>query len=304
MKSSSSSPAAVSVPNGGLSPAGDGGPIIHDGFRLEVRRDDGTTPVVPIETASDGYHISVPEACHALLIETYQSRKPEPYSTQTKIQLTLAPGAHLTHYKLVLEGPHCTHQSFLEVDAARDSAFYSHVFLMGGAHVRNTIQVRLTGERAECVLNGLYVGRAQQVLETHTLIEHQKPHGSSREFYKGILDEESHGIFDGLVVVAKDAQKTDSAQSNKNLLLSPKAQAHSVPELKILANDVKCKHGSTIGQLDPHQFFYLRSRGIPAEEARKLLIYAFASEMIELVELDEIRASLLPCLKLTTSIRK
>ena len=175
---------------------------------------------------------------------------------------------------------------------------------MGGAKTRNTIQVRLARENAECVLNGLYVGRGQQVIETHTLIEHQKPHGSSREFYKGILDDEAQGVFDGLIIVAKDAQKTDSAQSNKNLLLSPKAKAHSVPELKILANDVKCKHGSTIGQLDPHQLFYLRSRGIPYAEARRVLINAFASEMIELIEIPELRASLLPCLNLTTSIRK
>src|SRR4029077_16299547 len=118
-----------------------------------------------------------------------------------------------------------------------------------------------------------------------------------------ILDDQSQGIFDGLIIVAKDAQKTDSAQTNKNLLLSPKAHAHSVPELKIMANDVKCKHGSTIGQLDPQQLFYLRSRGIPLLDARRLLVYAFASEMIELVESEEIRASLLPCLSLTTSTR-
>ncbi len=280
------------------------GSIIRDGFRLEARLNDGTKTILPIETSADGYHLAVPEGSQVLLIENYQTRKPEPYNTQSKIRLSVAPGAQVTHYKLVLEGPRAIHQSFLEVEVAAGAAFYSHVFLMGGEHVRNTIHVHLVGEHADCVLNGLYVGKGHQVLETHTLIEHQKPHGSSREFYKGILDDESHGVFDGLVVVAKDAQKTDSAQSNKNLLLSAKAQAKSVPELKILANDVKCKHGSTIGQLDPQQFFYLRSRGIPAEEARRLLIYAFASEMIELVELDEIRSLLLPCLSLTTSIRK
>jgi Fe-S cluster assembly protein SufD len=280
------------------------GSIIRDGFRLEMRSNDGQPGSLPIETTPQGYRVSVPEGRHVLLIETYKTLKPEPYSTQTHIQVALAAGAHMTHYKLVLEGHHATHHSFLEADVARDASFYSHVFLMGGQSVRNTIQVHLVGENAGCVLNGLYVGRGKQMLETHTLIEHQKPHGTSHEFYKGILDDEAQGVFDGLIVVTKDAQKTDSTQSNKNLLLSPRAKAHSVPELKILANDVKCKHGSTIGQLDAQQLFYLRSRGIPYEEARRLLISAFASEMIEFVQIDELRALLLPCLNLTTSIRK
>jgi Fe-S cluster assembly protein SufD len=280
------------------------GPIIRDGFKLEVRRTDGQAANLPIESMTQGYRLNVPEGNEITVIETYQSRKPEPYTTNSHLQLAIAPGARVTHYKLVLEGHQAAHESFLEVEAAKGAAFYSHVFLMGGAKIRNTIQVRLTGENAECMLNGLYVGRGQQVIETHTLIDHQKPHGSSREFYKGILDDEAQGVFDGLIIVAKDAQKTDSAQSNKNLLLSPRAKAHSVPELKIFANDVKCKHGSTIGQLDAEQLFYLRSRGIPFEEARRLLVNAFASEMIELIEIPELRASLLPCLNLTTSIRK
>jgi Fe-S cluster assembly protein SufD len=228
--------------------------------------------------------VTVPAGQEVTLIEKFTNNTREPNTTQTQVFLSVAPEAKVTHYKLVLEGFQANHHSFLEVELERAALFTSHVFLLGGAQVRNTIQVRLKGEHAECALNGLYVGGGKQVLETHTLIEHQKPHGSSREFYKGILDGESRGVFDGLVVVAKDAQKTDSAQMNKNLLLSSTARAHSVPELKILANDVKCKHGSTIGQLDPHQLFYLRSRGIPLAQARQLLIYAFASEMIELVE--------------------
>src|SRR6266700_927598 len=253
---------------------------------------------VRIEETAGTLRVTVPAGQKVTLVEKYQNFNPEPYTTQTKIQLLVAPKARVTHYKVVLEGTHADHQSFLEVDAGAGAAFYSHAFLMGGAKIRNTIQVHLTGENAECVLNGLYVGRGNQAIETHTVIDHQKPHGTSHEFYKGILDDQSYGVFDGLVIVAKDAQKTDSAQSNKNLLLSPKARAHSVPELKILANDVKCKHGSTIGQLDPEQLFYLRSRGVPLEDARQVLIYAFASEMIELVDLEEIKVSLLPCLNL------
>jgi Fe-S cluster assembly protein SufD len=253
---------------------------------------------VKIEPSDGGLHVTVPENVHVALVEQFQSGSPEAYTTQSKVSVSVGAGAQVTHYKLVLEGTQATHQSFLEVNVADRAAFHSHVFLMAGARIRNTIQVHLAGEHVECVLNGLYIGGGKQVIETNTLIEHQKPHGSSREFYKGILDGEAQGSFDGLIVVAKDAQKTDSSQVNKNLLLSSKAKAKSVPELKILANDVKCKHGSTIGQLDPQQLFYLRSRGIPVEEARQLLIYAFASEMIELVDLEEFKVSLLPCLNL------
>ena len=257
-----------------------------------------------MEESGDVTRISVPANSQVTLIERFQRRDQEPYSTQTKLEVSVGEGATLTHYKLVLEGAYAEHHSSLEAEVTKGGSLYSHVFLMAGAHIRNTIQVRLTGENAACVLNGLYVGGGRQIIETNTLIEHQKPHGSSREFYKGILDGESQGNFDGLIVVAKDAQKTDSAQVNKNLLLSSKAKARSLPELKILANDVKCKHGSTIGQLDPQQLFYLRSRGIPMDVARHVLIYAFASEMIELVELDEVKQSLLPCLSLTNSIKK
>jgi Fe-S cluster assembly protein SufD len=259
---------------------------------------------VKVEESSKGVRVVVPEGQKITLVEKFQRLDPEPYTTQSQIQLSVLPGASVTHYKLVLEGAHASHHSSIEAEVGRDASFTSNVFLMGGETVRNTIQVRLIGENATCVLNGLYIGHGKQKLETHTLIDHQRPHGSSHEFYKGILDEESQGIFDGLIIVAKEAQKTDSAQTNKNLLLSPKAKAHSVPELKIFANDVKVKHGSTIGQLDPQQLFYLRSRGIPNTEARRLLINAFASEMIELVEIDELKALLLPCLNLTTSIKK
>jgi Fe-S cluster assembly protein SufD len=261
------------------------------------------TSRVKIDTVGDALHVDVPSNEKVTLIERYDSL-PNATSTNSRIQVSVAPNAHVTHYKLVLENPQVEHHSSLEAIVQRDATFESHVFLMGGRHVRNTIQVRLQGDNANCTLNGLYIAAGQQIMETNTLIEHQKPHGTSREFYKGILDDESQGMFDGLIVVAKDAQKTDSAQVNKNLLLSAKAKARSLPDLKILANDVKCKHGSTIGQLEPSHLFYLRSRGIPLADARRLLIYAFASEMIEMVELEDLRNTLLSCLTSTTFIKK
>ena len=238
------------------------------------------------------------------MIEKNESLRPEPYTTQSKWEIVLAEGAKLNHYKLVHEGPQATHHSFLEVDVQKAASFQSHVFLFEGAQIRNTIHVRMTGEDADCLLEGLYVGSGTRVIENHTLIEHQKPRGTSRELYKGILDGQSRGLFDGLIIVQKEAQKTDSAQTNKNLLLSTEAKAVSNPELKIFANDVKCKHGSTIGQIDAAQLFYMRSRGVPQAEARRLLVYAFASEMIEQVEIPALREILFPCLNLATYIRK
>ncbi len=280
------------------------GMTLGDALWLEAKRSDGAPLTLQVEKTADGRRLIIPSGCQATIVEKYESLQADPYSTQTKLQISLEEGSKLLHYKLVHEGRQATHQSFLEVDVQKAASFQSHVFLFEGALIRNTIHVRLTGDDAECSLNGLYVGAGRQVIETHTLIEHQRPRGTSREVYKGILDGHSRGLFDGLIVVQKEGQKADSAQTNKNLLLSKEARADSRPELKIYANDVKCKHGSTIGQIDPAQLFYLRSRGVPLAEAKRLLVYAFASEMIEQVEIPAFREILFPCLTLATSTKK
>lgn len=234
----------------------------------------------------DQMRLTVPANVALTVVETYSS---QPTAVQTRLAVTLGENARLTHYKIVQPGTQGVHQSFAEVDVPRGAAYHSHVFLLGGAEVRNTIHVRLSGENADCVLNGLYMAAGEQKMETHTVIDHLKPHGTSREYYKGILDDRAQGLFDGLIIVQKDAQKTDSTQSNKNLLLSNTAKATSNPELKILANDVKCKHGATIGQLNADQLFYLRSRGVSAVEARRLLVRAFAKEMVDTIENDHVK---------------
>ena len=278
--------------------------VTNSGFLLEARGSDGSVVQLTPEPGKDGRRLTVPAGCQATLIEKNESMRPEPYTTQSKWEIVLVQGATLNHYKLVHEGPQAAHHSFVEVDVRKAASFQSHVFLFEGAQIRNTIHVRLSGEDADCRLEGLYVGSGTRVIENHTLIEHQKPRGTSRELYKGILDGQSRGLFDGLIIVQKEAQKTDSVQTNRNLLLSTEAKAVSNPELKIFANDVKCRHGSTIGQIDAGQLFYMRSRGVPQAEARRLLVYAFASEMIEQVELPALREILFPCLSLATSIRK
>lgn len=243
---------------------------------------------VRIDRSGSGVQLHLPEGSEASLVETFK----EEAGSEARLQVSLSARSHLTHYKLVDEGAKANHYSMLEVQVGASAAFDSHVFLFGGARIRNTIHVRLDGDNASCSLNGLYLATDDQVVETHTLIDHIRPHGTSREYYKGILDGKAQALFDGLIIVEKDAQKTDSAQLNKNLLLSSEASAKSNPELKILANDVKCKHGSTIGQINPEALFYLRSRGISLAEARHLLIYGFASEMIDQVRLTDLQESL------------
>jgi Fe-S cluster assembly protein SufD len=150
----------------------------------------------------------------------------------------------------------------------------------------------LNGEHIECTLNGLYLGNGDRVIDNHTAIDHAKPNCNSHEVYKGILTDRSRGVFNGKIFVRLDAQKTDAKQTNKTLLLSPDARIDTKPQLEILADDVKCTHGATVGQLDPNQVFYLRSRGLSESEARNLLTYAFAGDIVQRIKLEDLRAEL------------
>jgi Fe-S cluster assembly protein SufD len=174
---------------------------------------------------------------------------------------------------------------------SRDARFSDHSISFGAALSRNDIEVRFEAEGGECVLDGLFVADGRRVADTHSTVDHAKPHCSSREVYKGVLDGQARGVFNGLVVVRPGAQKTDAGQMNRNLLLSREALVHSTPQLEILADDVKCKHGSTVGQLDPNALFYLRSRGIGEPEARNLLTWAFASDLLRKMELGPLRGA-------------
>jgi len=162
--------------------------------------------------------------------------------------------------------------------------------VLGAALSRDDIEVRLDGEGASCDLAGLFVVDGKRVADTHSTIDHVRPHGTSRELYKGILDGKSRGIFHGKIIVRPDAQKTDAMQTNKNLLLSRESLVNSEPALEIFADDVKCRHGSTIGQLDEGAIFYLRTRGIGAEEARRMLVSAFASDVASRIRVAPLRA--------------
>jgi Fe-S cluster assembly protein SufD len=165
----------------------------------------------------------------------------------------------------------------------------SHSVLLGGALVRNNVHPVLAGEGGECLINGLFIGNGHQHLDNYMLVEHASPRCGSRQFYNGILDGHAHGVFHGRIIVHKDAQKTDAKQTNRNLLLSDDAQIDTKPQLEIYADDVKCTHGATIGQIEGDALFYLRSRGIDEVSARNLLLFAFASECLNRMKQGPVR---------------
>lgn len=232
------------------------------------------------------------EGSQATLIESYAGLDRGPYFTNAVTEIHVGPGASLDHYKMQREADAGFHVADMAVRQDRGSVVSATSVALGGSLVRNDVRVSFQGEGGDLTLNGLYALGGQQHVDNHTFIDHATPNCTSRELYKGILDGRSRGIFYGKILVRQDAQKTSSRQTNKNLLLSNEAFVDSTPGLEILADDVKCTHGSTIGQLDENAVFYLRSRGIDEEAARSLLTYAFASELINQVKVASMRIRL------------
>ena len=212
------------------------------------------------------------------IIETYVGEGT--YFHNAVTQIIVGEGAVVEHVKLQRESLDAFHISTIQIEQARGSVFTSRSFALGGALARTEINAVLD-EGSECTLHGLYVVNGTQHVDTRTVIDHAKPHAASHEVYKGILDGKSSAVFNGKIIVRKDAQKTDAKQTNKNLVLSEDATINTKPQLEIFADDVKCTHGATVGQLDADSMFYLRSRGIGVEQARAMLIDAFAHEIID-----------------------
>jgi Fe-S cluster assembly protein SufD len=229
------------------------------------------------------------ESSQFTLVESYLGNGSGPSLTNSITQIAVGENASVEHLKLQREGLGAFHIGTLSAEQARDSRFSSHLFSVGAALARNNVDVRLDAEGAECILNGLFLAAGRQHVDNFTVIDHARPHGTSRELYKGILDGASRGAFTGRVLVRPNAQKTDAQQTSKNLILSRDALVNSTPQLEIRANDVKCKHGATTGQLDADSIFYLRSRGISEEAARNLLTYAFAVELVQKVSQPALR---------------
>jgi Fe-S cluster assembly protein SufD len=235
--------------------------------------------------------VIVAENAEAQVIETFVGLG-DAYLTAAITEVFVGQNAQLTLYKLQVESEKAYHFGGTYVKQAKDARFIHHNFAFGGLLARCDIHTDLD-QASECALNGLYLGVKRQHIDSHTRINHLKPHAISREMYKGVLDDRARGVFQGRVIVAEDAQKTDSLMNNRNLLLSNDAEADTKPQLEIYADDVKCGHGVTVGQLDEKSIFYLQSRCVDEETARNMLTFAFANEMVDKVKIKSLHDKVL-----------
>ena len=228
----------------------------------------------------------------AEIIEHYVGLNDATYFTNAVTQIQADTGAAIVHSKLQQEGLRSHHVADIRAEQGQDSRFTSQSFALGGLLSRNDIAARLAAPGCQATLIGLYMANGRQHMDHHTRIDHARPRGTSREFYKGVLDGASRAVFNGKVIVHADAQQTDAQQSNRNLLLSDNAEVDTKPQLEIYADDVKCSHGATVGQLDAEQIYYLRSRGMDDASARALLTFAFAEDVATRVSCAPLRSRL------------
>lgn len=228
----------------------------------------------------------------ATVIESYCSLGEDIYFTNAVTEVVAQAGATLTHYRLQEESERAFHIATTEVHQERGSNYSSYAISLGGQLVRHNLNVALTDENSETTIDGLYIATDRQHVDNHTLIDHQQPHCASHQLYKGILDGRGRAVFSGKVMVREGAQLTDARQLNKNLLLSPEAHVDTKPQLEIFADDVKCSHGATVGQLEDEELFYLATRGLSPERARALLTFGFAEDVISKIKLKSVRAQL------------
>ena len=232
------------------------------------------------------------EGSQVRVVESYAGLGDARYFTNAVTEIIGGQNAVIDHYKLLRESREAFHIGSMHVTLARSANFTSHAITFGGAIVRNDVDVNLGGEGVECTLNGLYLATGHRLVDNHTTIRHTQPHCNSHELYKGIVDDQAHAVFNGKIIVFIDAQKSDAKQTNKTLLLSEDAQINTKPELEIFADDVRCTHGATVGQLDEDAIFYLQARGLAREQARSVLIHAFASDLLNRIGIEPIRAQL------------
>ena len=225
----------------------------------------------------------------ATLVEIHRGADGAEYFTNAVTEIAVGAGARLHHYKLQDEGDRALHLANLQVSLGRDATYDNFILSLGARLARNDIRAALAATGIDCRLSGAYVARGSQHMDTTSFIDHAEPDCRSREVYAGVLDGRSRGVFQGKILVRRDAQRTDGHQLNRALLLSKGAEIDSKPELEIYADDVKCSHGATAGEIDAEALFYLRSRGIGEDEARALLIEAFLLEALEEIGDESVR---------------
>lgn len=229
------------------------------------------------------------QGAEATIVESYVGLTDKAYFTTAVTEAVVEENATIDHYRLQFEGSEAYHVSSVDVLQKRSSSFATNAFSFGGNLVRNEVNPSLQGEGIHTTMNGLSVLTDSQHVDNHTVIDHAKPNCESYEWYKGIYAHKSRGVFSGTIIVQEDAQKTNAFQSNQSLLLSDEASVDTKPQLKIWADDVKCSHGATIGQLDEDALFYLRSRGLKKKAALELLIQAFAGDITTQIKPDALR---------------
>jgi Fe-S cluster assembly protein SufD len=275
--------------------------FVDDGAMIHVRRGvvlERPIHLLFVSTCGEDKTMSHPrnlivleDESQASIVEEHVSYgEGAPAFSNAVTELIAGNNATVAHLLLEREHMHCYNVSTLRIEQARSANVVSHSVLLGGALVRNNVHPVLSGEGGECLINGLFIGGGRQHLDNYMLVEHVSPHCASRQFYNGILDEQAHGVFHGRIIVHKNAQQTDAKQTNRNLLLTDDAQVDTKPQLEIYADDVKCTHGATIGQIEEDALFYLRSRGIREIEARRILLEAFAGECLERIQPATLRA--------------
>lgn len=276
--------------------------LLQDGVFIQTAK--GAVIETPIQVLYLNTAGEKPLACHprALIVagassqltvvETYAAIGPCPCFNNSVTEIVAAPNSVIDHYKVVYEHHDGFHVGTLHLHQLRDSNVTSHAITMSGGLVRNNIVAVLDGEGCDCTLNGLYMLEGDDHVDNHLRVEHAKPHCNSWEYFKGVLDDRSRSVFTGRINVHKDAQKTNAKQTNMNLLLSDEALADSNPQLEIFADDVKCTHGATIGQVDAEAIFYLRSRGVSEEAARSLMVYAFVAESLDCIRIESLKSKM------------
>lgn len=245
----------------------------------------------PILTNPRNFFV-VEENARLKIVETYFSNSNAVYLTNAFSEIHAHDGGHLEHVKIQRECENAFHISSLFAQIERSANYMNFNINLGGKIIRNNLNAKFNAEGSEATLNGLFLGNKEQLIDNHTEIEHAMPNCVSHELYKGVLDDKSRGVFNGKIFVRKDAQKTNAFQENKTILLSNDSRIDAKPQLEIFADDVKCTHGATVGQLDKDALFYLKTRGFSEEAARATLIYAFASDAVHSISITEVRDSI------------
>ena len=274
--------------------------LFEDGLYIRIAKDvhvEKTIEVVHV-TCGDGQIVTprilivAEEGSRAKIVETYVTDGEGTNLVLPVTEVFAAKYANIEHVRIQDEGSRTFSIALWEIRQEGDSEYRSYNIAFGGALARTDQNFWLGGEHIVTRLDGIVVATGSQLIDNHTRLDHAMPHCNSFEIYKQIVDDEATVVFNGKIFVHQDAQKTDAVQTNQALLLSPKATINSKPQLEIFADDVKCTHGATVGQLEDAPLFYLQSRGIPADQAEGILVYAFAAEVINLITIDEVRARL------------